>query len=162
MSIIYDALKKAEDKKMADEKKPTPPSPKKGQNKIIIIVFTVAVIFAVSYKVLPYLKKYIPWPTSFKKEKTKGVSQTKNKSVSQSVSKKETSPTPEPLPKKTYPQGSYLLEGIIYGQDTPVAVINGQVLEKDQIFDDIKVIEITPTTVQILNIKTNTHSTLTL
>lgn len=163
MSIIYDALKKAEDKKMAEEKKQTPPSPKKGPNKIIIIIFFAAILFVLFIKVLPHSKN-LKWLSSFPflKGKNKAAAQSKDKKSSASTaSKKETTPEP-PLPKKTYSKGTYTLEGIIHGGNTPVAVINGQVLEKGGTIDDVKIIEITPAAVEILNIKTNARSTLTL
>lgn len=52
------------------------------------------------------------------------------------------------------------LEGIIYDEYSPAVIINGKVLRKKERIDTFEVIDITPATVELLNVKDNTKLTL--
>lgn len=51
---------------------------------------------------------------------------------------------------------NYTLEGIIYNQDNPLAIINGLILKKQEKIDDWEVINITPNEVELMNTRDKT------
>lgn len=51
---------------------------------------------------------------------------------------------------------NYTLEGIIYNQDNPLAIINGLILKKQEKIDDWEVINITPNEVEMMNTRDKT------
>lgn len=71
-----------------------------------------------------------------------------------------TSTQPSPQVVATYPL--YTLEGIVYDEAAPFAIINGKMLKKADKIDDFEVIDITAKTVELLNLKDNTKLTLSL
>jgi hypothetical protein len=147
MSIIYDALKKVEDK----DKSPLA----KGKKKpfilflcLVVIVIGFTIVFIV-FKLPP--KKQIASIT--------GQKALKDKIKAPAAAELETQDKYSPEGALT---GNYVLEGIIYDQEAPVAIINGTILrEKDKI-GKAEIIKINPDSVELLNLEDNTVFTLIL
>jgi hypothetical protein len=57
--------------------------------------------------------------------------------------------------EKSYKGGAYILEGVIYDTDTPLVIINGEVLGKDDQVGSLIVSKISPNSVQLLDIQEN-------
>ncbi|OQX81346.1 MAG: hypothetical protein B6D56_02725 [Candidatus Omnitrophica bacterium 4484_70.1] len=114
MSIIYEALKKVEKRKISP----------KGKGKwffllLFFFLFFLGILYGTRNKDKFYLKK--------------------------SSSKKFSSP-----PEK---EKKYILEGIVYDEKLPLAIINHKVLRKNDTIDEYKVTEITPSSVRLINLK---------
>jgi len=60
------------------------------------------------------------------------------------------------------PDFNFLLEGIIYNPSRPFAIINGKMLEAGGRVGDFEVVQITPDTVSLKNLKDNTSRTVRL
>jgi Na+-transporting methylmalonyl-CoA/oxaloacetate decarboxylase gamma subunit len=174
MSIIYDALKKVEDAKGSNNSggvsvQPEPAAaPNKNQakgDKSNIYVFLVILILLVSFLGTVYVNQ-------IKVPKTSGSAWHKPKPKKTNIINQISNvvfPQPEQKTKKAAvsPQGAsgsaaYNLEGIIFDNAQPVAIIDGTMLKKGDIIGDFQVSEITATSVELLNTKDNTKRTLSL
>ena len=60
----------------------------------------------------------------------------------------------------THNSSTYSLQGIIYDKDLPFAIINGKTLRKSESIDDFVVIDIAPTIVTLKNSKSDKELTL--
>jgi hypothetical protein len=138
MSIIYQALKKVEDE---ERLKPSPRDRKRWL--ALSLLLTISVIFLLAWGI-SYLNKRKALLSEIKLEGKEELSR------EESLSYFEESHMPT----------SYTLEGIIYDEHNPSAIINGKILKKQDKIGDLKVINITPTTVELLNLKENTKFTL--
>jgi hypothetical protein len=138
MSIIYQALKKVEDKGKIRL------SNKDRKKKLFIFLLpTISFSLFIVLGSLYFKKKNISLQISSKGE----LNLDRKKST--------------PLPSKKYPPNNYILEGIIYDEKTPLAIINGKVLGKQERIDDLELISITPNSVELLNLNDKTKITLT-
>lgn len=145
MSIIYDALKKSGDNNPDRERKPPlspdaepvmPPKIKKefDTKKLLIpLAFVIVVGFFVYHMI-----------TS---KNNPNHSRTKHTAASKSSSgTKHESPRPAPV-VKNYSSSSLILEGIIYDEAKPLAIINGKVLKPGDSVNDATIESITATKV---------------
>ncbi|MCF7874204.1 MAG: hypothetical protein K9M00_05170 [Candidatus Omnitrophica bacterium] len=127
MSIIYDALKKADGNSAGIISKDNQPKKKKSnRNKVklfILITFFLSIVFVAVFN-FSSKKRGLPEPvvSELKQEKNQN---TGLKTKVQKIEPKQTSP-------------SYKLEGIVFDKNNPFAIINGkQVYEGDKIGDYI-------------------------
>jgi len=145
MSIIYDALKKSGDNPdrerkavlSPDAEPPAPPKPKKGfdKKKLFIPVVFLAIVGFFAYQMI------------FTKKAPGKHSHSKHASAAKSSSgtKHEASrPAPAPVVKNYF---SLTLEGIIFDETKPIAIINGKVVKPGDTIDDATVEKITATKV---------------
>ncbi|HEC69150.1 MAG TPA: hypothetical protein ENI31_02540 [Candidatus Omnitrophica bacterium] len=123
MSVIYEALKKAEKK---------PDKPPSSRKKIIKLGITLIFFLAGGYFLFTNLPKKVVKIGGYKKEKQKESSLSLKRKVSQP--QKQTS-----LPQKK-PQ--FILSGIIYSKDSPLAIINGQTLKIGEEIEGAKILDI--------------------
>ncbi|MCF7908106.1 MAG: hypothetical protein K9L86_04460 [Candidatus Omnitrophica bacterium] len=164
MSIIYDALKKLEgnDKSGSSQEEPGKnlTQPKKSRwslNKKIISILIV--ILAVTILVFSFTvgRQYLLEKASslFSLIK-KGDLSDQQKSLGFKL----------PLPSKSVPgsgkAGVYRLDGIIYDLDFPVAIINGNTLKEEDLVGEYRVVEITESTVELVNINDQTKLILSI
>ncbi|RKY29845.1 MAG: hypothetical protein DRP68_06800 [Candidatus Omnitrophota bacterium] len=136
MSTIYDALKKI-------EKKPFQSSPVKFKKKLVIFLSGLGVVCLVSLVV--YLKINRSKLTKDSAKKTTNSKTVISREISQKRKKQ----------KKTY-----ILEGIIYDEKAPLAMINGRMVKEKDKIDNLEVIEISPNSVKLLNLEDKTVLTL--
>jgi len=124
MSIIYEALKKAE------KKLDKPPSSRKKFIKlgIILILFLIG-----GYFLFTNFPKKVVKTKGYKKEKQKEVSIPLKRKISQAPSQKQT-----PLQKKS----RFILSGILYSKESPLAIINGQTLKIGEEIEGAKILDI--------------------
>lgn len=132
MSVIYDALKKAENK----DKKEL--NVKKKKNSLILILWLIPIILFFISGIQYFKKRVVVAPKNLEEKETKITPPAENLTV-----------TP-----------TYILEGIIYDEDSPIAIINGQILKKQDKIGDFEVININLDSVELFNSKEN--STLKL
>lgn len=135
MSIIYNALKKVED----NNKEPKPPSSHKTKKLLAVLVIAIGSLGVIAYFVVS-AKNFFSNPGS-------EIQAEHSRSGSSGSDRK-------------YKAGRYVLEGIIYDGQIPLAIINGEVLKKGDSIGDYKVTDITDNSVQLLDTKDNTTSTL--
>ena len=154
MSIIYEALKKVEDKKSLDSGKEgrmvndnnkgvntKKPSKKSFFILLVILVITSGVFMA---------------------QKGGYFSAGKNAELRArklSILKKKVL-RPDVLVSKM--SGGYILEGIIYDAESPSAIINGKVLKESDQIDEFTVIDITQNTAQLIDKKNGASLNLNL
>jgi hypothetical protein len=164
MSIIYEALKKVESK---DKDK----SPKEGKKTALTLILSLVGIIFIIILGSQYSRNKTPLAQA-KGEKVKQFSrkEVKKKGTmaqttigistarSQSVAEKIASPPPP----EEGGSADYMLEGIIYDSESPLAIINGKIFKKQDKIDDWQVIDITPTAVELRNLKDNTTFSLKL
>lgn len=162
MSIIYDALKKAEDSKkekpnMADF--PIKSSRKKNIAPALIISLLViaGVVKGSLYLIANFdqLKKNISGKITVKSNS----SQPQNAPVAM-VTPKEVPAVSSAVVSLASSGGQYNLEGIVYDGQTPLAIINGKMVAKDDKIDNWQVISITASDVELLNLNDNTKQSL--
>ena len=134
MSIIYDALNKAEKKNFhkKQSKKPGKWIIASGITVLILILSLSGILF-------------------------------KNKAnVSQKKHYRKTSKRrPIKFKEKKYAPGKLVLEGIIYDKGVPTAIINGKVLKEGDEMSGIKVRKINKNSVCLINLQSNKEETLT-
>lgn len=166
MSIIYDALKKMEAQRKAGKDKQAPPkdppdeqdSPaqqaafltkfKKNRTLKLSGIFIVLLIaFFFTYKDLIVS---LSSPTGRRRALLKG----------KKILGFQEGPA-QIKPKLKVYEG-YLLEGVIYDEQNPSAIINGKVLRKTDKIDDYTVVEISQDSVQLINRNDNKILTLYL
>jgi hypothetical protein len=145
MSIIYDALKKSGDNPDKERKTALSPDaapipavmPKKAfdKKKLFIPVVFLAIVGFFAYQ-LVFAKK-VP----DKHSRSKHSSASKNFSGTKHESSR---PAPAPVVKNYF---SLTLEGIIFDETKPIAIINGKVVKPGDTIDDTTVEKITPTKV---------------
>lgn len=140
MSIIYDALKKIEGKDKTRQ-----PTGKKRVNPVLVFFFAGLVIAVVLSGSQYFKKKSVFMPDKAAKARY--------------AAQKETAASPAFETKWT---DNYVLEGVIYDPETPLAIINGKILRKKDKIDDLEVTNITPNSVELFNPKDNASLNLTL
>ncbi|MBU2436648.1 MAG: hypothetical protein KKE55_03005 [Candidatus Omnitrophica bacterium] len=137
MSIIYEALKKVENKEK------NAPSIKSRENLFILIPLATGIICLLTLGFL-YFKEDNPlFSTKLKKM---GMNKKKNTSSGE----------------KKYSPHHYILEGIVFDQETPSCIINGKVLREQDEISGLKVTNITPTSVELHNPGDNSKISLSL
>ncbi|MCP4653388.1 MAG: hypothetical protein GY858_08425 [Candidatus Omnitrophica bacterium] len=145
MSIIYDALKKADKDPVGSASKSEVKivkTPKKVPKKIVLPIILIGVVIFFIFHL---------------KNQPENQASHKLTSSSRGVQRKR-----KPIPKKTYSKGSYILEGIIYDEISPLAVINGRMLNIGEALKQMKVTQITPTKVTLTNLDNNKKSILSI
>ena len=135
MSIIYDALKKVDDKDIRVKRQNRFNKKKYIFRFFLLVLIVVLIPFAAAN-----FKKQPSTPTVKKKAVI-----SKNQPIAAKPVQKRT-----PQPVKEYSVDQYALEGIIYEGDTPLAVINGKLLNKGDIINGFTVKEIMPNSVILL------------
>lgn len=144
MSTLYEALRKA-------EKKNNHALPKKNnKDSKLLLVIVLAVIFAGVVSLQAVRIKNI-------RNREAGKKNNKKLASAKASNRQRQVPVFE---KKKY--NGYVLEGIIYNEGAPMAVINGKILRKNGKIDDLTVTNITPNKVELLNSKNNSTITLSL
>ncbi len=124
MSVLYDALKKAEENQ---NKKDNINTSAARKNQIIVAIALLAVVIAI-FLVNQYFKK----------------------TIFQTITVENATVPPfldtSAMSKATTLKWSdkYSLQGIIYDNKSPTAVINGKILRQKDKIDDIEVTNITP------------------
>lgn len=141
MSIIYEAIKKLENK---DKSKL--PGKNKKKTFLLLVLLVSIIVFAFS---IQYFKKKVVKETNIKEAKGP-------------MPGMDSIPEKDAVDSKEDLSSNYVLEGIIYDYLAPLAIINGKILKKYDKIDDLAVINITPNSVELLNPKDNTILTLTL
>lgn len=155
MSIIYEAIKKLENK----DKSKLPGKSKKNIFLLVLLLVSISIfVFGIQYS------------------KNKVVSLSSITNIIKGLLDQETNikEAKGPMPKadliaerdavdsKEDLSSNYVLEGIIYDHLAPLAIINGKIFKKYDKIDDLAVINITPNSVELLNSKNNTILTLVL
>lgn len=136
MSVIYEALKKAESSKNKEK-----PPVSTGMNKSILLITVIGgILIGATFLLTNSRKNSNPGQL---KEFTAGDSKPKNV-----------------LPQKKYSAGTYTLEGIIYENAAPLAVINGKVLKELDVIGKARVVEINPSAVKLINLRNNNTTIL--
>jgi hypothetical protein len=156
MSIIYDALKKVESK----NKDNLPIRNRKNTFVLVLSLIGVILIFILGSQ---YFKKR----TVLTSSKIAKIKEIPSKKIKEEALKGLPSATDLATGKEASNLDkewsvNYILEGIIYDQEAPLAVINGKILRKKDRIDDLEVINITPTSVELLNLKDNATVALAL
>ncbi len=132
MSIIYEALKKAEIK-----------SVKKGTNNkkkfFLGIIFALIVIIGFSFFIKIKQKPPTSLPLNVNKKHKKKV----------------------PFKEKKYPQNELLLEGIVYDKGKPLAIINGKVFKEGDKINKLEIKKIDNNSVQLIDSQGDRTITLT-
>jgi len=147
MSIIYDALKKTEDKGRLN-----PGGSPRKKGKLFWLVFVICIALGLVFLLTKLPRKDVAVKTPQPEE----VQTTK--AAPASAMEKE----PGLLAQDNTVAGEYFLEGIIYGQDNPLAIINGKILKKGDKIDDLELVNISPESVQLRNPEDNTSINLSL
>lgn len=158
MSIIYDALKKVENKKSntnAPASKESSQTPSINKNNprgkrffVYLLIAFLVVIFS-----------FLAVKNISKKDNAK--SRDKNRHSAMPVTKNIAATSLAPSKDVvTYPL--YTLEGIVYDSEAPVAIVNGKMVKKADRIDDFEVTEINPAEVKLRNIKDGTTLLLSL
>jgi hypothetical protein len=140
MSIVYDYLKKIQDKKEPEKVTPIPAAPivKKSAGsfpwvKVMAGILMCSLLGAGLYFFLPkFLKTEIKIPQIPQKAR--------------------------PV-RPAIPDFNFLLEGIIYNPSKPFAIFDGKMYEVGGKFGDFEIVKITPDTVDLKNLKDNTSRT---
>lgn len=155
MSIIYDALKKAEQDKTGQDKPENkvkaPAAVRNKRNNLnLILLAAFAVVFICVVFITVSIGK-------------------KKEALRQAQAKKaEEARAAKLAAAKTQAAGGqnvsefYVLEGIIYDKENPSAIINGKILKVKDKIDDFQIQDITPTSVKLINSKDNTTADLNL
>lgn len=133
MSIIYDALNKAE-KKNSNKKRDLKP-----KNKFAIIAAAIAAVVLIFAFVLLRTKIY---------------SSSKNKP-------RRAKRRPVKFIEKKYTSGSFVLEGVIYDKGIRTAIINGKVLKEGDSISGFTVRKINKENVQLFDSQNNKEMPLT-
>ncbi len=136
MSIIYDALKKI-------EKKHFQSSPVKFKKKLVIFLSGLGVVCLVFLAV--YLKIN---HSKLTKDSVKKMTNSKTV-LSRKISQ-----------KRKRQEKTYILEGIIYDEKAPLAMINGRMVKEKDKIGNLEVMEISPNSVKLLNLEDKTIFTL--
>jgi len=154
MSIIYEALKKVEEKKSLESSevekvindnskmiKAKQPSKKSFFMLLMILVITLGVFI---------LQKggYL-YPRKNEKLRARDLSILKKKILKPTV-----------LVRKAF--GRYVFEGVIYDEESPSAIINGKVLKESDQIDNFVVTDITKNSVKLIDKKNGTFLKLDL
>ena len=149
MSIIYEALKKVEGR----DKIKLPLEARK--KTLTFILFFLGIAFFAIF-VSRFIKKIV-FPARFPSVNPQQVSVAENKEKESRIVPKVTdlnmqkgaSGVETELP-------GYMLEGIIYEREAPLAIINGKIVKKGDKIEDWEVISITPVEVELENTKDKT------
>lgn len=152
MSVIFDALKKVEDIGSNNKDKNNVGQTsiiEKATNKTLKSQKAVRVNKKIFIYIAVILGLSLFFFNSIKKTVKEIVFDGKNKDF---VSKDYTF---APEPEKKYAKGKLVLEGIIYDQNFPMAIINGAVLKVGEKIDQFQVLSITKNTVQLINDQTS-------
>ncbi len=177
MSIIYEALKKVESGKLNNVSKTGNSS--SGQNpaaaphgvktvfKVLIAVCVVGTMIIASgayfltrntpsrnAKVYPKARENISVDRKTEKTAMSGVVPVESK-----ITDVE-SATPAAVAGSASGFSAYNLQGIVYDENSPFAIINGKTLRKSDAIGDFIVVEIAPTIVTLKNPKDNEELTL--
>lgn len=150
MSIIYEAIQKVEkennqQKSMKDKGK---------LPKLLIFILALAIVGALAI----YLSQNV---FSLIKEKAKGVTKDYKNAVTLAQNLQEGSKKEENKRSKTS-SSQYILEGILFDKEMPLAVINGKILKKGDVLDNVEIIDISPTIVKIFDKEKNQELELKL
>ena len=133
MSIIYDALNKAESKHINNKQSP-------GSNRLFIIVGIAASIVVLASLVFLFKKRVYISRRKYHRRTVKGEVK---------------------YAEKKYTSGSFILEGIIYDKGVPTAIINGKVLKEGDIISGLRVGKIHKDNVQLFVPQDNKEILLT-
>jgi hypothetical protein len=139
MSIIYDALKKVD----GDKKSPQQPGPKPRRNIALIVgsIVALAVITsAIYYVTRRNFHMDIKPLVMFKSAPLNSFGR--------------------PAPRKVF--NTYVLEGIIYDDKGPIAVINGQVLHMGEKIDTLELKKVEAKSVELIDAQDNSTVSLSL
>lgn len=153
MSILYDYLKILEKKKGISAACLQAPVQQK-RSVALLPYFVIGFIFLIGLAILFFLintKSKVPAPPAVL-EKINNSQGGSNLVTQDSYG----------LSSNNVSNLDYSLQGIIYNADSPSAIINGKLIEKNGKIGDWKVIEISPSEVEMENIKTNSLLTLKL
>lgn len=152
MSIIYEYLQLLEKKKKQNTPQPNAPVPISQKKKVSLQPYFIMTIVLIVGLSIFFSLKYITTSGSRWIEKTAPSQQNLNFT-----------------PQDFHAQGlnadntsglEYSLKGIIYNAESPSAIINSQLVEKNGKIDDWEVMEISPSEVRLEN--TSNKSLLTL
>jgi len=145
MSIIYDALKKIENKNKVENKDRQQTAPSKKKNKNIFILMLLITVFCVLLIDLTYrqLKKSY----ALKQKKIQ-------EALALQAQKLQNKPKAAEGIEKKLPE-NLNLEGIIYEEKEPLAVINGRILKVKDKIEDLEIVNITPNSVELINTRDN-------
>ena len=165
MSIIYEALQKVEQSKDGIAPPKSQPMEQaiavnvsKPKNTKILFFLLAAFLFIA---LISFLPKYYPKPVNQPNFKNPIVA-SKDKISEKKPTQDKTAGITEPkIQTEQQPVvGGYLLQGIVYDEQLPSAIINGKTLRVSDSIDGLQVKEITPTTVKLVNPKDNSELAL--
>lgn len=141
MSIVYDYLKKIHDQKEPEKAAPAASPVKKSSGHLLWV--KVAAGISGCLMLIAGLYFFLP---RFEKTTVKLYQPPQKARAAQ----------PET------PDFGFLLEGIIYNPSKPFAILDGKMFEKGGKIGDFEVVEITPDTVSLKNLKDGTSRTIRL
>lgn len=152
MSIIYDYLQLLEKKKKQNSSQPNAPVPISQKKKVSLQPYFIMTIVLIVGLSVFFSLKYITTSGSRWIEKT-------------ALTRQSLNYTPQDFRVQSLNHENasvleYSLKGIIYNAESPSAIINSQLVEKNGKIDDWQVMEISPSEVKLEN--TSNKSLLTL
>jgi len=162
MSIIYEALKKVEQKNNFSE--PQIPSESNSKPEQIISpaknknIFLLPAIFFVTLALLLIFIYVLRYRGSEAKLASAG------RKLMPPVARRKIKPvsSKKALISEDEIKEAYILEGIVYDQKDPFAIINGRVFRNYDRLDNFMIVDITEKTVQIANVENKKRTTLDL
>jgi len=174
MSIIYDALKKADkdgDKNQGvKEVDPDKKQPQKDFSWVrllfsvlgLAVIVTLTLVLLQQNKVIniPVIQKLVDLPAQLKKN-SKATGKAKSPAKAKSAAAKSKAAA-QPQKPKEYAANKYILEGIIYDPVAPSAVINGEIIKKQDKIGEYEVVDITAESVTLRNLNDSTTMNLSL
>ena len=154
MSTLYDALKKAENKKGANismgKVKPQEKFNAGDNRKNIQIIFAVVLCVIVAFIVFKIsAARHIALEQAKKKAAAKA-----------SMATNHLTPEQEAAMLERKKPGAYYVEGIIYNEENPLAVVNGRITKEHDTVGDYVVSKINQDSVELLNSKDNSIKVL--
>lgn len=148
MSIIYDALKKNGNNPLPNKEfsNPAPELKKKRPFKLSKLLIPIIFFGIVGY----FVHSIMSGKSDLMQIGNRSKNYSKSKKHSRRNSEKQERKRPAPV-NKTYSSSDFILEGIIYQEDAPVAIINGQVLELGEEINNFSIAHISKKTVILKN-----------
>ena len=152
MSIIYDALKKIEKKEgVIPQGKEPEAGDKRKKGFPWVLILIPAIVISASLFILHARKRAVV--------KAKDIAEVVLPVAPIPIAQEDYSNTTS---GNEFSPGDYVLEGIIYSREDPVAIINGKIFKVKEKVDDLEVANITPDNVELVNPADNSTISLSL
>ncbi|MCF7873444.1 MAG: hypothetical protein K9L84_01150 [Candidatus Omnitrophica bacterium] len=155
MSIIYEALKKAEGKS-PESLSSKNNQPKKPNSKKIILVTLIFIVFALAF-ILAYnfssFKRIVSSGPRKKDSATGSIKETGAEKIKNSLGGRRKAAAEKSKPKQS--NSAYRLEGVVFDKDNPFAIINGKRVFKGDKISNFTVSKIKVDSVELIDPKSD-------